>query len=317
MAARDLIRFDWAIKRLLRNKANFDVLEGFLGVLLNDEIHILKIGESEGNSSSFDDKFNKVDILVENDREEIFLIELQNANQDDYYLRMLYGVSKAITDHMSRGMSYANVRKVYSINILYFDLGKGDDYVFRGTTDFKGIHSSGILQLTDKQKQLFGKDEINCLFPEYYIILVKYFDDVAKDSLDEWIYYLKHNEIPDNFSARGLSQARNKLRIDKLPNEERESYYRHLENVAVGESVMATSRRDGMREGIEIGRKEGIETGRKEGVETGIQEGINSKNRRVIVSGHISGLAPEVLGKLTDLSEGEVLKILKEEGFEI
>ena len=43
------IRFDWAIKRLLRNKANFGVLEGFLTVLLGEEIHILEILESEGN----------------------------------------------------------------------------------------------------------------------------------------------------------------------------------------------------------------------------------------------------------------------------
>jgi len=27
-----LIRFDWAMKNLLRDKANFDVLEGFLSV---------------------------------------------------------------------------------------------------------------------------------------------------------------------------------------------------------------------------------------------------------------------------------------------
>ena len=37
------IRFDWAIKRLLRNKANFGVLEGFLTVLLGEDIHILDL----------------------------------------------------------------------------------------------------------------------------------------------------------------------------------------------------------------------------------------------------------------------------------
>ena len=43
------IRFDWAIKRLLRQKANFDVLDGFLTVMLNEEIKIVEILESEGN----------------------------------------------------------------------------------------------------------------------------------------------------------------------------------------------------------------------------------------------------------------------------
>ena len=43
------IRFDWAIKRLLRQKANFGVLEGFLTVFLNEEVKIIDILESEGN----------------------------------------------------------------------------------------------------------------------------------------------------------------------------------------------------------------------------------------------------------------------------
>lgn len=56
------IRFDWAIKRLLRQKANFDVLEGFLTVFLDEPIKIVEILESEGNQQTADDKFNRVDI---------------------------------------------------------------------------------------------------------------------------------------------------------------------------------------------------------------------------------------------------------------
>ena len=46
--ASNYIRFDWAMKRLLRNKANFAVLEGFLTTLLNEKIVIQKLLESEG-----------------------------------------------------------------------------------------------------------------------------------------------------------------------------------------------------------------------------------------------------------------------------
>ena len=61
-----LIRFDWAMKSILRNKANFDVLEGFLSALLNDnDIRILNILESEGNQATADQKFNRVDLLIE------------------------------------------------------------------------------------------------------------------------------------------------------------------------------------------------------------------------------------------------------------
>ncbi len=41
------IRFDWAMKRLLRNKANFEVLEGFMSELLYEDIFI----QEEQNSS--------------------------------------------------------------------------------------------------------------------------------------------------------------------------------------------------------------------------------------------------------------------------
>ena len=72
------IRFDWAIKRLLRNKANFGVLEGFLTVLLGEKIQIMEILESEGNQQREDDKFNRVDIKARNSKDEIILVEVQH-----------------------------------------------------------------------------------------------------------------------------------------------------------------------------------------------------------------------------------------------
>ena len=38
---RKLITFDWAMKRLLRSKANFDILEGFLSELLDEDIDLV------------------------------------------------------------------------------------------------------------------------------------------------------------------------------------------------------------------------------------------------------------------------------------
>ena len=103
------IRFDWAIKRLLRNKANFGVLEGFLTVLLGEEIHILEILESEGNQQREDDKFNRVDIKARNSKDEIILVEVQNTRELYYLERILYGVAKTITEHIDLGEIYSNV----------------------------------------------------------------------------------------------------------------------------------------------------------------------------------------------------------------
>ncbi|MDR2469847.1 MAG: PD-(D/E)XK nuclease family transposase [Tannerella sp.] len=257
--SRDLIRFDWAIKRLLRNKANYVVLEGFLSVLLGERIHIQSINEGEGNRTDAEDKFNRVDMLVENDRKELFIIEVQNSHEADYFLRMLYGVSKAVTDHIQKGEPYMKVRKVYHVNIVYFELGQGKDYVYHGRNEFYGIHHHDLLQLTPDQRSLFGTKEVSDLFPEYYVLRVEDFDNVAKDSLDEWIYYLKNNAIPEEFTAPGLSEARERLLVDMLPEQEKYAYYHHLEQTLYEDNAIHSA----IRRGEIAGRKQGEAERRK------------------------------------------------------
>lgn len=120
---RTLVSFDWAIKRLLRQKANFDILEGFLSELLKQEVKIQSLLESESNKADENDRYNQLDLLCENDRGELIIIEVQYYSEVDYFQRMLLGTSKVITEYISAGEPYAQVRKVYSVNILYFDLG--------------------------------------------------------------------------------------------------------------------------------------------------------------------------------------------------
>lgn len=243
MNSRSLIRFDWAIKRLLRNKADYSVLEGFLSELLKDDVSIESILESESNQQLDVDKFNRVDILVKNSKSELVIIEIQNESEYDYFHRMLYGTSKVITEYIAVGEPYKNVKKVFSINIVYFDLGQGEDYIYHGKTDFIGIHKSDKLKLSAKQTELLGgKIEPYQIHPEYYVIKVNNFDDVAKDSLDQWIYYLKNNEIKDEFNARGIDKAKELWRVDNLPEEERKRYFKHIDNLHY-EASMTWSRK--------------------------------------------------------------------------
>ncbi|MDR0710999.1 MAG: Rpn family recombination-promoting nuclease/putative transposase, partial [Prevotellaceae bacterium] len=131
---RALISFDYALKKLLRNKANFDVLEGFLSELLMRDVTVRNILESESNKNTSADKQNKVDIMVEDEQGELIIIELQFGMELDYLQRMLYGASKTVTEYMTKGIPYQKVRKIYSIHIVYFDVGQGDGYVYHGKT---------------------------------------------------------------------------------------------------------------------------------------------------------------------------------------
>lgn len=238
--SKKLIRFDWAIKRLLRNKANFVVLEGFLSELLFDNIKIHQILESETNQFTEDDKFNRVDILTQNSKNELIIIEIQSTYEIDYFQRMAYGVSKAISENLNLGQSYSEIKKVISINIVYFDLGQGKDYIYRGYTEFKGLNQSDILDLSEKQKRTFSKHTIAEIFPEYYLLKVNQFDDVAKNTLDEWIYFLKNSEVKDEFKAKGLREAGEVLDIMRLPVDDQFGYNRYLDSLHLKASELFT-----------------------------------------------------------------------------
>jgi predicted transposase/invertase (TIGR01784 family) len=244
MNNRNLIRFDWAIKRLLRNKANYFVLEGFLSELLKEDISIQHILESESNQREDTDKFNRVDLLVKNSKGELLIIEIQNQSEYDYFHRMAYGTSKVISEYISVGEPYVGLKKVFSINIVYFDLGQGEDYVYHGKIDFIGIHKFDKLMLSKRQTEILGKAEPSQIFPEYYVIKVNQFNDIAKDSLDQWIYYLKNNEIKDEFNARGIDRARELWRVDNLSKEDQKNYDRHLEDLRYGASMAWTMKVD-------------------------------------------------------------------------
>mgnify|MGYP001539561474 CR=1 FL=1 len=198
------IRFDWAIKRLLRQKANFDVLDGFLTVMLNEEIKIVEILESEGNQESADDKFNRVDIKALNSKGEIILVEIQNTRELHYLERILYGVAKAITEHISIGEGYGKIKKVYSISILYFDIGIGTDYIYHGQNHFVGVHTGDHLRVNTRERDVIVSHLPAEIFPEYILVRVNEFDKVALTPLDEWIEYLKDGTIRPDTTAPGL-----------------------------------------------------------------------------------------------------------------
>lgn len=247
----NLIRFDWAMKRLLRDKSNYVVLEGFLSTLLEDDLHICRFLESESNQQDADDKFNRADMLVEDSKGRLLIIEVQNNRELDYFHRMLYGVSKTISEYINLGDDYEKVRKLYSINIVYFDLGQGKDYIYHGKTIFRGLHNpDDVLQLSVRQRELFVGKDAGDIFPEYYVLRVNDFDTVAKTPLDEWIQFLKTGRIEEDATARGLPEAREKLRVDCLPPADRQAYKRDMEALRYQRSVIKTGWYEGRAEGI-------------------------------------------------------------------
>jgi predicted transposase/invertase (TIGR01784 family) len=254
--SKKLIRFDWAMKKLLRHKANFGILEGFLSELLHFDVTIESILESEGNKEDEYDKYNRVDILVKSLQDELMLVEVQNDSEIDYFQRMLYGVSKLVTEYIKEGAPYGTIKKIYSVNIVYFGLGQGKDYIYEYRGEFVGRHESDLLLPTSLQRQDFKAEKVSDIFPKYYILKVNNFNDVAKDTLDEWVYFLKNSEVKDDFKAKGLDKAKEKLRYESLTDQEKKMYNRFQENRRIEISVDYTTKLEAKQEkAVEIAKK--------------------------------------------------------------
>ena len=206
------IRFDWAMKRLLCDKANFGVVEGLLMTLLGEPIKIKSLLESESVSANDISERYRSDLLIENLQGETILLEIQNNNEFAYYQRILFGLSKQFTEYINRGKGYDRIRKIYSVNIVYFNLGNGTDVVYHGKTEFRGIHNGELLNLSPFQRQKFNVDAVSDLYPEYYILKVNDFNKWSKVPLEQWIYFLNTGNIPADATAPGLEEAREKLR---------------------------------------------------------------------------------------------------------
>ena len=279
------IRFDWAVKRMLRDKANFAVLEGLITVLTGEDVKIEELLESEGNQDSSNDKFNRVDIKAKNSKGDIIIVEVQLTRQFYFLQRILYGVSKAITEHIEIGQMYDKVKKVYSINIVYFDLGKGSDYLYHGKTVFTGVHTNDLLEVNTKEAEELRMRVPHDIFPEYYIIRVNEFNSVATTPIEEWLDYLKNNRIKDDTSTPGLREARKKLLYMTMTDKERKAYDDHMDDIMVQNDMFYTAKIEGRAEG----RAEGII--------------LTAKNLKTM------GLSVADIIKATGLSEDAIMKL--------
>ena len=257
---KQLVRFDWFIKNLLRHKADFEILEGFLCELLKDEIKILQVlevVESEGNKKNQLDKFNRVDVLVKTSSGERIIIEVQNTKELDYLQRILYGTSKVVTENIIEGQAYKEIKRVVSISVVYFELGQGTDYVYRGSLDFIGIHNNDKLQLSQEQIEFFDNKitKVDEIFPRYFLIRAEDFKGEINDALDEWVYFFKNAQVQGKIKAKGLDKAKKRLDVASLSETDRKDYDKYLESLHDEASYKAQLDFEANKKGQEIAQE--------------------------------------------------------------
>ena len=287
------VSFDWAAKNILRDKANFSILEGLCTVLLKEPVHIIELLESESNQTDKDDKFNRVDIKAKNSKDEIILVEIQFTRELYYLERILYGVAKTITEHIHLGDKYDQVKKVYSLSILYFDLGKGEDYIYHGQTHFVGLTKHDELQVTAKEKNVINMKSPKEVFPEYYLIRVNAFDKIAENHLEEWMTYLKDGVIAEDTTAPGLKEAKRILDYMNMSKPEQLAYDEHINAIMIQNDVISTAMTEGRAEGRAEGLAEGVEQANRANAKSMKALGVD-----INIISQVTGLTEDVINSL-------------------
>lgn len=270
------IRFDWAIKRLLRQKANFGVLEGFLTVFLGEKITIVELLESEGNQLSEDEKFNRVYAKVLNDKGEIIIVKIQNIRKLYYLEQVLYGVAKNITEYISLG----------------------EDYLYHGQNHFIGVHTKDQLVVNTKERSVIVSKLSPEIFPEYILIRINKFDKIAVTPLEEWMDYLKRGTIRPDTMTPGLGEAREKLRYYSMTPEDRYAYDEHLNAVMIQNDVLDSAKLEGYLEGLAESRAENKEKGKAKGLAEGEAE-ANLENAKKMKA---MGIDLEMIRQITGIT---------------
>ncbi|MFM7585837.1 MAG: hypothetical protein ACKO6M_02320 [Bacteroidota bacterium] len=155
-----------------------------------------------------------------------------------------------------------------------------------------------------------------------------------RDTLDEWIYYLKTSELPEVYHAQGLDEVEKQLNIDQMDPETKSKYMEMLQGLNVSEDVLTAYWKEGLaqgeqrgfikgiEEGIEqgiekgksVGFEEGIEKGIEKGKSVGFEEGIEKGERRAFESTVVrmfkSGLDIDRIAQIQEISRTEVESIL-------
>ena len=292
---RQYIRFDWAIKRILRDTANKEVLEGLIEVLTGQPVTIMEILESENNKDSHDDKGNRVDVKAKNQAGEVIIVEVQLTRERDFFQRILFGTTTAVNNQIGIGQDYSTIKKVYSINILYFNFGAGNDYAFHGKTVFRGMtNKDAVLELkTKNEKEYMGGEQRRMLMPdevmpEYFLLIVDRFNEVATTPIEEWMAYLKDGAISEDTTTPGLQEARRKLAYMSMSDAERSAYREYMVGI------------HSMQDSIDIARDEGKAEGRAEGM----------AEEKIAIARNLKGrVAVDIIIESTGLTKEEIDKL--------
>jgi predicted transposase/invertase (TIGR01784 family) len=256
---KSLISFDFAIKYLLKDKGDYDIVEGFISALLAAEgyspVKIKALLDTESNKETRLLKRSIADLIVEDEQGHKYIVEIERQYTNNFIDKACFNTSRLIVDSIGASEDYTTIKKVFHISLLYFAWGNMTKPLYHGKTIIREIDTKNPIDLhiADQGGRIYDASHI---FPEYILISVPLFDDVVKKEIDEWLYIMKNSEVREDFKSPYMKKVAERLSILKMNAQEKDEYYRYLKETLTQRDVVTAAEEKGEARGIEKGREE-------------------------------------------------------------
>ncbi len=230
-----LISFDYAIKYLLRDKRDYGIVEGFLSALLKTQgykpVKIISILKSESDKEDPLTKKSLADMIVEDSDHQRYVIEIERNLKEGFVHKSCFNTSRLIVDNLGQEADYMNIVKVIHVSLLYFDM-EDTGAIYHGKTIIHDIDKNHPLKMSFKQGDTLENMTASSVFPEYFYIFIPSFDDKIQKDIDEWLYVMKHDDIPhNNHPSAYMAAVEEKLNFLKMTKVERDHYLAYQKDI--------------------------------------------------------------------------------------
>lgn len=262
-----LISFDFAIKYLLRDKGNYDIIEGFISALLKEQgyepVKILALLDTESNKEEYSQKKSLADLIVEDEHHNKYIIEIERQEVKNFVHKSCFNTSRSIVDQISSGNDFLSIKKIFHISLLYFEVGKSA--IYHGKTIVRELETQEKfnIHIKDDNGNIFDATEV---FPEYIFISIPQFNDKVEREIDEWLYVMKNEEVSPKFKSTSMRKVAEKLDVLRMTTEMRNEYYKYMKEVSTYKDAIDTAEDKGLTNGRAEGRAEIIKTMIKQGI---------------------------------------------------
>jgi predicted transposase/invertase (TIGR01784 family) len=286
------LKNDIVFKTFFSRKGNEEFLIDFLSALLKIEIKRISIREEVNlEQLSIEEKGGRLDLQAELNDGIIVSIELQICNHHDMENRTTFYSAKVLSKETERGSDYREIKQVYMINILDFELLGFEEYV-----------SESVIVL-DKHRDY----EVLKGLKWYFIELPKFREKHPdmNEKLNQWIAFIDDYDkgMVKMAEKKNKTLEKARLQMNYLTGDA------EVKRLAELREKWEMDYRSGMNYAKEEGLKEGIEKGIEKGIEQGIKKGKKQEQKEMVRKMLAQNLSIDMIIEITGLTKEEIQEI--------